>query len=79
MTKTEKAMERWSELAFRNCSTDMQVNDLLERIAGDKYNDYDELDNPIWEIINRLDNEELDTFLIGCKLIDDNDTIPEEK
>ena len=38
-TKHQRAFERWQELAYRNCETDFRVNDLLEQIAGDKYND----------------------------------------
>lgn len=72
-TKHQRAFERWQELAYRNCETDFRVNDLLEQIAGDKYNDYDELDNPIVEIINRLDEDELDSFLCGCYVIDRDD------
>lgn len=76
MTKTEKhqeAFKRWQELAYRNCETDFRVNDLLEEIAGEKYCDYEELDNPIVEIINRLDDQELNDFLHGCEIIDRED------
>lgn len=76
MTKTEKhqeALKRWQELADRNCETDFKVNDLLEKIAGEKYSDYEELDNPIVEIINRLDDQELNDFLYGCEIIDRED------
>lgn len=76
MTKTEKhqeAFKRWQELAYRNCETDFRVNDLLEEIAGEKYSDYEELDNPIVEIINRLDDQELNDFLHGCEIIDRED------
>lgn len=63
----EKAMETWIELAYKNSRTDALVNELLEQIAGDKYNDYEELDDPIWTIINRLDTAELFTFLECCE------------
>lgn len=68
--KKTRALERWQELAFRNCETDWAVNSLLEDIAGEKYDDYDELDDPIVEIIDRLDEDELDTFLSECDKID---------
>lgn len=69
----EMALNRWQELAFRNCSTDILVNDLLQRIAGEKYDDYEELDNPIVTIIYRLTTDELIDFLSGCKHIDYSD------
>lgn len=65
----EQAMNEWSRLAFENARTDAAVNDLLEEIAGDKYSDYEELDNPIWTIINRLDTAELFDFLERCESI----------
>lgn len=68
-TKAEEAFTIWQELAFRSVRTDAEVNDLLQEIAGEKYNDYDELDDPIWEIINRLTEEELDEFIRRSDLI----------
>lgn len=65
----EKAMNEWCRLAFENARTDAEVNDLLQEIAGDKYDDYEELDDPIWTIINRLDNAELFDFLERCEAI----------
>ena len=68
--KQEQAMERWCDLAYRNCTTDYKVNDLLERIAGDKYLDSDHSDDPIWETIQSLNDNELAEFLDGCDDID---------
>lgn len=66
----EQALEAWSELAFRNAKTDGQVNDLLEDIAGEKYLTSDESDDPIWETICSLTDEEIEIFMTGCKEID---------
>jgi hypothetical protein len=66
----EKAMNEWCRLAFENARTDAEVNDLLQEIAGDKYDDYEELDDPIWTIINRLNTAELFSFLEGCEGIE---------
>lgn len=69
-TLADMAFEQWQELAYRNCSTDIMVNDLLERIAGEKYSDYADLDDPIVTILNRLNIEELCDFISGCRTID---------
>ena len=66
LTKAEAAFWHWQRLAYKDAESDYQVNDLLEEIAGEKYSDYEELDNPIWEIIQRLDEAELDAFIDGC-------------
>ena len=72
--KAELALYRWSFLAFKNGRTDAKVNDLLEDIAGDKYLTSETSDDPIWETIQALDEEELDEFLAGC-----DDIAKEEK
>lgn len=66
LNKAEEAFWHWQRLAYKNAETDYQVNDLLQTIAAEKYDDYEELDNPIWEIIQRLDEAELDAFIDGC-------------
>ncbi len=77
--KKTRALQRWQELAFRNCETDWAVNELLERIAGEKYDDYEELDDPIVEIIDRLTEEELDAFIAEAKKIDQEDKKSDSK
>lgn len=65
----EEAMNRWNELAcgeYCDSQSDLEVNDLLQKVAGDKYALYDELDNPIWDIIHMLDEDELIEFIDGC-------------
>lgn len=69
----EQAIEAWSELAFRNAKTDSQVNDLLEYVAGNKYLTSDDSEDPIWDTICRLNDGELELFMIGCNEIDKAD------
>jgi hypothetical protein len=69
--KNEKAMEAWEKLAFKNDKTDSAVNDLLEKIAGDKY--ITEGDDPIVETIESLTSEEVAAFLKGCEEIEKQD------
>ena len=65
--KNENAMREWEELAFKNNTTDKAVNDLLEKIAGDKYKT--DGDDPIVETIESLDEKEVEEFMKGCKAI----------
>lgn len=69
----EEAMSWWAELAVgENCNmkTDFAVNDWLEEVAGKKYQAYDRLDDPIWEIIGNLTNSERRRFIAGCQRIE---------
>ena len=69
--KEQKALDRWAELAGRNMKTDLQVNNLLEEIAGSKY--IEDGDDPIWETIQSLSDDELEEFIDECDDIDECD------
>lgn len=64
--RAEEVLNEWADLAYRDCRTDAAVNDLLEEVAGPKYLDNDISDNPIWETIQSLSEEEADAFMSGC-------------
>lgn len=66
----KKAFDKWAELAYRDAASDCAVNKLLEEIAGPKYDNYDEYDDPIFDIIQTLDADELFRFLEGCEGIE---------
>ena len=64
MNNIEKAMAAWEELAYINSRTDSMVNDLLEEIAGSKYDD-----DSVYATMENLSEEERGSFLEGCKKI----------
>ena len=69
----EEAMKAWCELATgENCTmkTDFAVNEWLEEVAGKKYQAYEKLDDPIWQIIGNLTNSERRRFIAGCERIE---------
>lgn len=66
----KKAFNKWAELAFRDDESDYQVNKLLEEIAGAKYDKYNEYDDPIFDIIQTLNADELFSFLESCEGIE---------
>ena len=69
----EEAMKAWCELATgENCTmkTDYAVNEWLEEVAGKKYQAYEKLDDPIWQIIGNLTNSERRRFIAGCERIE---------
>lgn len=69
----EEAMKAWCELAIgENCTmkTDFAVNEWLEEVAGKKYQAYEKLDDPIWQIIGNLTNSERRRFIAGCERIE---------
>lgn len=66
----KKAFNKWAELAYRDDESDYRVNLILEEIAGPKYDKYNEFDDPIFDIIQTLDADELFEFLESCEAIE---------
>lgn len=65
-----KAFDKWVELIERDAEADYKVNDLLQSLTGYTEEQYNELDDPIYEIINNwLSDEALLLFLEGCEKI----------
>lgn len=65
-----KAFDKWAELIERDAEADYKVNNLLQNLTGYTPEQYDELDDPIYEIINNwLSDEALLLFLEGCEKI----------
>ena len=69
----EAALEAWWACIELNARADYKVNDLLEKIAGAKYNVYESDDDPIYTIIGNLTASERRRFIKGAKEILSNE------
>lgn len=71
----EIALERWMRLVDADdgyVDTDGLVNDLLINIAHPYYDEwYDDNDNPIWNVIDHLRNDQLIEFIQRCQDIEE--------
>ena len=65
----QKAFDKWCEGIDKNTDTDRKTNDLLEEIAGRKYNIYEQDDDPIYTIIGNLTASERRRFIKGVNEI----------
>ena len=64
-----QAFNAWSKCLEYNTSIDIEINDLLENIAGNRYNIYYSDDDPIWTILGSLTASERRRFIKGVDLI----------
>lgn len=64
-----KAMDAWSKCLEYDNKIDFAINDLLEKIAGRKYDIYEHDDDPIWTIIGSLTSAECRAFISGVEKI----------
>lgn len=69
----QAALEAWWTCIELNERADYKVNDLLEKIAGAKYNVYESDDDPIYTIIGNLTASERRRFIKGAKEILSNE------
>ena len=70
MNKTRSAaMDIWCKGSYLNARTDYLTNQLLENIAGTRYNVYFSDDDPIYTIIGNLTNSERRKFIKGVQKI----------
>jgi hypothetical protein len=71
----EIALERWMRLVDADdgyIDTDGLVNDLLMDIAYPYYDEwYDDNDNPIWNVIDHLSDDQLIEFIQRCQDIEE--------
>ena len=67
-TRSE-ALEMWYKGSYLNARTDHLTNQLLENIAGSRYNIYQSDDDPIYTIIGSLTNSERRKFIKGVQKI----------
>lgn len=71
----EIALERWMRLVDADdgyIDTDGLVNDLLMDIAYPYYDEwYDDNDNPIWNVIDHLNDDQLIEFIQRCQDIEE--------
>lgn len=65
----EAALEAWWTGVEQDARTDALTNDLLEDIAGKRYEIYFQDDNPIYTIIGNLTNSERRRYIKGVKQI----------
>ena len=65
----EQAMAVWSDGTEINTRTDFETNDLLEEIAGKRYDIYEQDDDPIYTIIGNLTASERRRFIKGVRQI----------
>lgn len=63
------AFNAWSRGIDKNTKTDLLTNNLLEQIAGKRYDIYDTDDDPIWTIIGSLTASERRKFIKGVDKI----------
>lgn len=64
-----QAFNAWAKCLDSNSKIDSAINDLLERIAGKRYDIYYQDDDPIWTIIGSLTASERRIFIRGVDQI----------
>ena len=60
-----KALDKFNDGIFHSSEADFKTNDLLEEIAGKRYDIYESDDDPIYTILGTLTNSKLRRFIKG--------------